>query len=173
MQQHIGEMQTYAGQALRAQWGVDDDTLVVLHVGRLAPEKNPGVVMQAFDRIRNIHPRARLLLVGDGPSRAELQARHPEAMFAGFRAGEDLAAHYASSDMFLFPSLTETYGNVTPEAMGLAARTKVADLGWDSILGKIECIYAGTMRRVDAPVVWSPAGSARQGSRAQTGIARR
>ena len=108
--------------ALRQQWGVGEDGLIVLHVGRLAPEKNLGVVMRAFDSIRNIRPHARLVMVGDGPSRATMQARHPQVIFTGFRVGEDLAMHYASSDMFLFPSLTETYGNVTPEAMasGLA-----------------------------------------------------
>jgi glycosyltransferase involved in cell wall biosynthesis len=61
-------------------------------------------------------------MVGDGPERAALAARHPAIVFAGTRTGEDLAAHYASADIFLFPSLTETFGNVTLEAMasGLA-----------------------------------------------------
>ncbi len=102
---------------LRRSWGVDDDTVVVLHVGRLAPEKNLTLVLQAFARLQSTLPHARLVVVGDGPSRADMQARCPQAVFAGFRYGEALAAHYASSDMFLFPSLTETYGNVTPEAM--------------------------------------------------------
>jgi glycosyltransferase involved in cell wall biosynthesis len=102
---------------LRASWGAAQDDLVVLHVGRLAPEKNLSVVLKAFNRIRAMKPRARLVFVGDGPSRAQLQARCPEAVFAGFRGGEELAAHYASSDLFLFPSLTETFGNVTTEAM--------------------------------------------------------
>jgi glycosyltransferase involved in cell wall biosynthesis len=67
-------------------------------------------------------PRLRLVLVGDGPERARLQQRCPDAVFAGLRRGEDLAAHYASADLFLFPSTTETFGNVVPEAMasGLA-----------------------------------------------------
>jgi glycosyltransferase involved in cell wall biosynthesis len=62
------------------------------------------------------------VLVGDGPLRERLQRRHPEHVFSGQRLGEDLAAHYASGDLFLFPSLTETFGNVTQEAMasGLA-----------------------------------------------------
>ena len=102
---------------LRRRWGVDDNNVVVLHVGRLAPEKNLALVLQAFSRLQSTLPHARLVVVGDGPSRADMQARCPQAVFAGFRAGEALAAHYASSDMFLFPSLTETFGNVTPEAM--------------------------------------------------------
>jgi glycosyltransferase involved in cell wall biosynthesis len=64
----------------------------------------------------------RLVFVGDGPARGELEARFPRAVFAGVRAGDELAEHYASADLFLFPSLTETWGNVTLEAMasGLA-----------------------------------------------------
>jgi glycosyltransferase involved in cell wall biosynthesis len=108
--------------ALRAQWGAAPDDLVVTCVGRLAPEKNLNTLIAAFEAIRRGHPRARLVLVGDGPLRKELQARCPDAVFAGQRIGADLATHYASADLFLFPSLTETFGNVTTEAMasGLA-----------------------------------------------------
>jgi glycosyltransferase involved in cell wall biosynthesis len=109
-------------EALRASWGARPDTLVAICVGRLAPEKNLGAALAAFEALRRKHADARLLFVGDGPQRAELQARCPEAVFAGQRGGSDLAAHYASADLFLFPSLTETFGNVTAEAMasGLA-----------------------------------------------------
>ncbi len=103
--------------ALRQQWGLADDDVAVLHVGRLAAEKNLPVLVQAFHQLQARQPTARLVIVGDGPARAELLAQVPQALFAGFRSGDDLAAHYASSDLFLFPSLTETYGNVTPEAM--------------------------------------------------------
>jgi glycosyltransferase involved in cell wall biosynthesis len=57
------------------------------------------------------------LIVGDGPSRAALQAQHGRHVFAGMRTGEDLAAHYASADCFIFPSLSETFGNVITEAL--------------------------------------------------------
>jgi len=109
-------------EALRAHWGVAPGDLVVTCVGRLAPEKNLGTLLDAFDAIARVQPRARLVLVGDGPMRKELEARRPDAIFAGQRMGEDLAAHYASADLFLFPSITETFGNVTTEAMasGLA-----------------------------------------------------
>jgi len=103
--------------ALRAAWQVGNDDLVVAHVGRLAPEKNLPLLLTTFDAIRSYAPSARLLLVGDGPSRKRLEQQHPEHLFAGMRHGEDLAAHYASADLFLFPSLTETYGNVTLEAL--------------------------------------------------------
>jgi glycosyltransferase involved in cell wall biosynthesis len=109
-------------EALRAQWGAGPQTLVALCVGRLAPEKNLVAALAAFEALRQVHRGARLVFVGDGPQRAELQSRCPDAVFAGQRGGDDLAAHYASADLFLFPSLTETFGNVTPEAMasGLA-----------------------------------------------------
>ncbi len=108
--------------ALRASWGVAPEAAVVLYVGRLAPEKNLGDLLTAFEAVRSVAPGARLVLVGDGPARASLQQRCPDALFAGVRRGDDLAAHYASADLFLFPSLTETFGNVVPEAMasGLA-----------------------------------------------------
>lgn len=109
-------------EQLRAQWGAGPEDPVVVYVGRLAPEKNLPLLLMAFDAMTEVEPRARLVLVGDGPARAELEARNGGYVFAGMRQGEDLAAHYASGDIFLFPSVTETYGNVTVEAMasGLA-----------------------------------------------------
>ncbi|MDA8383748.1 MAG: glycosyltransferase family 1 protein [Betaproteobacteria bacterium] len=108
--------------ALRARWGATGDHPVVLYVGRVAPEKNLPLAARAFEAMRRADPLARFVVVGDGPERAEMEARHPDYVFAGVRRGDDLAAHYASSDIFLFPSLSETYGNVTVEAMasGLA-----------------------------------------------------
>ena len=99
---------------LRASWGAGPDDVVALYVGRLAPEKNLAALAPM--------PGAKLVFVGDGPGRAELAGRFPQAVFAGTRTGADLASHYASGDVFLFPSLTETFGNVTLEAMasGLA-----------------------------------------------------
>ena len=95
---------------------------VLLYVGRLAVEKNIGVVIHSYRGLKLRHPDIRLVLVGDGPMRTELQQKHPDILFAGFRVGQDLAQHYASADMFLFASKTETFGNVTIEAMasGLA-----------------------------------------------------
>jgi glycosyltransferase involved in cell wall biosynthesis len=103
--------------ALRAGWGAMPEDLVVATVGRLAPEKNLDTVRFAFEAIRARVPRAKLLLVGDGPLAGRLRAEWPDAVFAGTRRGKDLAAHYASADLFLFASLTETFGNVTTEAM--------------------------------------------------------
>lgn len=104
-------------EELRRRWGCAPDDLVVGCVGRLAHEKNLGLLSATFAAIRQQVPQAKLVLVGEGPLRAELAARWPQAHFAGQQTGRDLAAHYASMDLFLFPSLTETFGNVTPEAM--------------------------------------------------------
>jgi len=108
--------------ALRARWGAQPHDPVLLYVGRIAAEKNLATLVAAFEEARRRAPGAKLVLVGEGPMRPELAARCPDAIFAGRRAGEDLAGHFASGDLFLFPSLTETYGNVTLEAMasGLA-----------------------------------------------------
>ncbi|WP_228273751.1 glycosyltransferase family 4 protein [Rhodocyclus tenuis] len=102
------------------------DGLAVIYVGRLAAEKNLDLVLRAFVAIHERRADARLVLVGDGPWRGKLTRRFSTpaspVVFAGQRCGEDLAAHYASGDLFLFPSLTETFGNVTQEALasGLA-----------------------------------------------------
>jgi glycosyltransferase involved in cell wall biosynthesis len=109
-------------QALRDAWGADEYTPVVLYVGRLAPEKNLQLFIAAAQAFRTAHPRTRIVLVGNGPDATALRSAHPDFIFAGTRTGSDLAAHYASADVFLFPSVTETFGNVTLEALasGLA-----------------------------------------------------
>lgn len=102
---------------LRAQWGVGERDPVLLCVGRLAAEKNLDVLFDAWRGVKERSPAARLVLVGDGPLRAALMQRCPDAIFAGQRGGEDLARHYASADLFVFPSLSETWGNVVTEAL--------------------------------------------------------
>jgi glycosyltransferase involved in cell wall biosynthesis len=115
--------------ALRASWGLAADDLAVICVGRVAAEKNLDLVFDAFARIAKAHSRARLVIVGDGPRLASLRRAHPETIFAGMRTGPDLAAHYASADLFLFPSLTETYGNVIVEAMASGLPVVAFDRG--------------------------------------------
>ncbi len=107
----------HRSEALRAQWGLAANDLAVVCVGRLAHEKNLALLLKAFEAIVARDPRARLVLVGHGPMRQELQARCPDAIFTGQLRGQSLAEHYASADLFLMPSLTETFGNVTTEAM--------------------------------------------------------
>ena len=129
--------------ALRAAWGASADDCVVLFVSRLAAEKNLNLLAQAFAAMQQVQPRCKLVLVGDGPERAHLQALCPQAVVCGMRTGTDLAQHYASADVFVFPSQTETYGNVIPEAMasGLAvlaydyaAPAELIDSGHNGVL---------------------------------------
>ena len=109
-------------QNLRDSWGAACDATVVMSVGRLAPEKNLSLFIAAALAMRAVDPRTRIVLVGDGPDATALRTAHADFIFAGARVGDDLAAHYASADVFLFPSITETFGNVTMEALasGLA-----------------------------------------------------
>jgi glycosyltransferase involved in cell wall biosynthesis len=83
----------------------------------MAAEKNLGLAVEAFLRLQELAPRARFVLVGDGPEQEALRARYPHFQYAGSRRGEELAAHYASADLFIFPSTTETFGNVVTEAL--------------------------------------------------------
>lgn len=115
--------------ALRREWGVDDDTPVVIWVGRIAPEKNLGLTMRAFRAFQQECPDSRMVWVGDGPARAGLERQYPDCHFAGMRLGDDLARHYASADAFFFASLTETYGNVTLEALASGLAVVAFDYG--------------------------------------------
>ena len=105
--------------ALRQRWGLGEDDIALLHVGRLAPEKNLGALQRCLAALQERYPhrRFKLIIVGDGPKRATLEASLPEAFFCGAQLGEDLARHYACGDVFLFPSLTEAFGNVVLEAL--------------------------------------------------------
>lgn len=107
---------------LRANWGARPETPVLLCVGRLAKEKNLPLLVRAYAQAKLMRPDVRLVLVGDGPIRGDLQASVPDAIFTGILKRQELAAHYASADIFGFPSQTETFGNVVLEAMasGLA-----------------------------------------------------
>lgn len=102
---------------LRAAWGAEPGDPVALYVGRLASEKNLGLLARSYAVMRQSEPRMRLVVVGDGPERQSLAAACPQAHFAGMQTGIELARHYASADLFVFPSLSETFGNVTIEAM--------------------------------------------------------
>jgi glycosyltransferase involved in cell wall biosynthesis len=103
--------------ALRRSWGADDKDPVLLYVSRLASEKNLDLAIAAARTVREHFSTARMVFVGDGPEEARLRANCPDFIFCGLQQGEALAAHYASADIFIFPSLSETFGNVVLEAM--------------------------------------------------------
>ncbi|MGE6607499.1 glycosyltransferase family 4 protein [Halomonas sp. NPDC076908] len=108
--------------ALRKRWGVGEHQPVALYVGRLAAEKNLTLLQESLQAMREVRPDIAQVIVGDGPAREQLQKALPDAHFTGFVGQEALARHYASADLFIFPSLSETWGNVVAEAMasGLA-----------------------------------------------------
>ena len=116
-------------QKLRDRWGIPEGGLAVIYLGRIAAEKNLELAIKAFRKIRERRADARFVWVGTGPVAARLAREHPDFVFVGLRLGEDLAEHFASADLFLFPSLTETFGNVTLEAMASGVPTIAFDYG--------------------------------------------
>lgn len=107
----------WRSEELRRQWGLAQDALAVVCLGRLAAEKNLMLAVRAFEEMRRVQPLARMVFIGDGPLREALQQRCPDAIFTGMLRGPALSAALASADLFLFPSETETFGNVVIEAM--------------------------------------------------------
>ena len=114
---------------LRRAWGLAGDQLAVLYLGRIAPEKNLELAVRSFRAIERRLPGARFVWVGDGPALADLKRRHPDFIYCGMRRGDELARHFASADLFVFPSLTETFGNVTLEALASGVPPVAYDYG--------------------------------------------
>jgi len=103
---------------LRKKWGVTcSNEPVLLYVGRIAAEKNLTLAIETYYALKKKNKLIKFVLVGDGPLLNKLKKENPEFIFSGMLSGEDLAKHYASSDIFVFPSMTETFGNVILEAM--------------------------------------------------------
>ena len=99
----------------------------MLYVGRISKEKDLDVIAQAWPKLQR--PGLALVFVGEGPYRTELERLLPDAVFTGVLAGRDLATAYASSDVFLFPSTTDTFGNVIVEALAAGVPCVVSDQG--------------------------------------------
>ena len=119
----------HRSKTLRTEWGAGRDTPVVLYVGRLAAEKNVPLALRAFDAIRTAHPQAQMVVVGDGPMRRRWEDDHPAVRFVGPLRDEALARAYASADIFLFPSLSDTFGNVVLEALASGLAVVAYDTG--------------------------------------------
>ncbi len=116
---------------------------VQLYVGRVAIEKN----IEAF--LHNTHSGSKVV-VGDGPALETLQARYPETLFMGALQGDELASAYASADVFIFPSLTDTFGLVMIEA--LASGVPVAGFPVHGPLDVVGPQGTGTVEGFDAPI---------------------
>jgi len=114
---------------LRASWGLTDHDVAAIYVGRIAAEKNLDLSVRAFRELQKHQPNSRFVWVGDGPSREQLARDNPDFIFCGIQRGEALARHFASGDMFVFSSHSETFGNVTLEAMASGVPTVAFDYG--------------------------------------------
>ena len=102
---------------LRASWGVSPSEKVLLYVGRIAAEKNIQLALETYHAIKVKHPETKFILVGNGPKFEEIAKQHPDIILAGVKRDSELARYYASGDLFLFPSKTDTFGNVVLEAL--------------------------------------------------------
>ncbi|MEK5466639.1 glycosyltransferase family 1 protein [Paenibacillus sp. FSL R7-0210] len=131
--------------------------LMMLYVGRIAPEKDLTTLLQAMQLLpESVRSKIQLVIVGDGPLLPELKWQAPENVtFTGARHGEELAELYASADLFVFPSCTETFGNVVLEAMASGLPVIAADAG-----GTRELIAPGVTGMLFGPR--SPAAMAEQ-----------
>ncbi|NNC73101.1 MAG: glycosyltransferase family 1 protein [Sphingomonadaceae bacterium] len=127
----------------RRSFGIEDSEIVIGFVGRLVMEKGLDVFSDAIDRLKKRGVAHRVLVVGEGPAREWFERRLPDGIFVGFQKGEDLGRAVASMDILFNPSVTETFGNVTLEAMAaglpvVAARaTGSQSLVDDGVTGKL------------------------------------
>jgi glycosyltransferase involved in cell wall biosynthesis len=114
-----------------SRFGLDPSAFKLLYVGRISREKNLDVLLRAFERLEAGGRNVDLILVGDGPYRKELESRlrDSRALFTGLLTGDDLARAYAASDFFVFPSATDTFGNVVLEAQASGIPVIVTDQG--------------------------------------------
>ncbi len=140
---------TSRSESLRRSWNAGPDTVVMTCVSRLAAEKNLELACEAHRLVLESGVDARLVLVGDGPLRKTLEQAHPGVIFAGMQTGERLAEHYASADLFVFPSLTETFGNVVAEAM--ASGLPIIGFDYAAAHTLVRDGQSGLLARVDDP----------------------
>jgi glycosyltransferase involved in cell wall biosynthesis len=121
----------HGGDFYEHRYGLPPDSLVLLYVGRVSREKNLAQLAEAFRAIQTVRPECTLAVVGDGPYREEMAAELKgwPCLFTGYLDGDDLAAAYASADLFVFPSTTDTFGNVILEAQASGLPVVVTDGG--------------------------------------------
>ena len=112
-----------------ARFGSTNGKVRLLYVGRISKEKDLDVLANAYRRLRDEGLPIELLLVGHGPYSEALAESLPDAIFTGYLRGKDLAAAYASADVFAFPSTTDTFGNVIIEAQASGVPVVVSDAG--------------------------------------------
>jgi phosphatidylinositol alpha 1,6-mannosyltransferase len=166
----------WRSSAWRQRLGADDDTIVVAYVGRLAIEKGLDVALAAMHRLAGAtNPRIVFALAGDGPYAEYCRANAPAGThFVGRIEGDALSAFFASADLFIFPSTTDTFGNVLLEAMASGLPVIAADVGPTRELlangGGITVTPGDPAALVDA-IQWLATDPARRRSLATEGVA--
>jgi glycosyltransferase involved in cell wall biosynthesis len=115
----------------KSRYGITGREIKLLYVGRVSKEKNMPFLAEIYRRLANLRPHVRLVVVGEGPYLEEMKEslKDLSVTFTGFLSGEDLAQAYASSDIFVFPSTTDTFGNVVLEAQASGLPVVVTDEG--------------------------------------------
>lgn len=154
----------FRDEAYRTRFGVGPDDLLITYVGRLAREKNLMLLLDAWQALAAERAGAQLVLVGRGPLQDEIRARNiPGIHVPGLMQGRELATAYASADIFVFPSTTETFGNSLLEAMGsglpsvtaaaggLQEFAKHGDNAWLVAPGSTEALTGGLRRLLGDP----------------------
>jgi glycosyltransferase involved in cell wall biosynthesis len=116
---------------------------VLLYVGRISKEKDLNLLAETMPALRKQAGLFTLAIVGEGPYRADLEKLLPGAIFTGILSGRELGVAYASADLFVFPSTTDTYGNVVVEAMAAGLPVAVSDVG-----GPRELVKTSQMGRI-------------------------
>jgi glycosyltransferase involved in cell wall biosynthesis len=157
--------------------GVNDKKVRLLYVGRISREKDLDVLAAAYDKVRQAGQPVNLYLVGHGPYSKALAAALPDAVFLGYLTGEPLAKAYASADVFVFPSTTDTFGNVIIEAQASGLPVIVSDLGGprelveDGITGLVTKAHdAEDVARAITLLVSDPKMRARMGEKARQSV---
>ncbi len=112
----------------RRKFGCGDSDIVIGFTGRLVLEKGLEIFAQSLDLLREMGHSPKILIVGDGPARAWLEARLTDAVFTGHIGGPELGRAVAAMDIFFFPSPTEAFSNVTLEAMACGTPALVAKI---------------------------------------------
>lgn len=137
--QHDAFSPTFRDNRWRKQFG--DQPFIYLYVGRISVEKELHLALEAFQRIKKREHRVVFVIVGDGPKKTIYEKQYPDVHFTGYLTGKALSMAYASSDVFVFPSSTETFGNVVLEAMASALPVIVANEG--GVLENVKNMHNG------------------------------
>jgi len=144
----------FRSPALRAQLGADD-VPILLYVGRLGREKNLPYLVQAIQLLEQREQPFKLVIVGQGQMRRALATRLPRAHFTGPLEGEELSRWYASADVFVFPSIAETFGNVVLEAFASGLPVIGVDAG--SVRELVSPTWNGRLAPADSPAAFADA----------------